>query len=437
MDREIAQYEPGIERVRFEMLAVCSDSRTIRKDFNYARDEIVAEEARDGTLVIPLRETVAGVHMTDDAIASIKTGIERNLKKYRKYHFNGVPIEIVVNVFSHGNVELREGETGHKHSVHEIKLADPHCSTNCGMMHAQEVAADLEKELLDGQVTITYSAIGGRKKEWKIIHGDDIRAMMTEVYGYTGLISAGWVHSIVDLGQHAAEQKTILRKAFNDDPVFRNMGIHINAAVQNFVTNTLYRVDENPGTSFLERVYARMRENIAKHGDMEEGATAKQNPHLGLIHVSDVHNARQWAVETHLGEGYEAGLAFAISGELLEDFYRPVGRYKILSVYYGAKNLGLKEWVVVGRSKDETDMIISRFSSDPLLAFVKRHYGIKYIPMVAPAEAIENHVNPVMKKLEPFSAAKDIRDAFPGQKAVVKPVDKKEQTQNNTAVKKK
>ncbi len=377
---------PPVKKIEIHILVGCSDARDIPAVFNAAREvELDALRSR-GVLIDFQHESVAGVFVTPDVEASLRKLIMARLDFFCEYANNGVPIEIFVQLVDHGDVRLKSGADGTQFSLHEMEVADEHSIINCGMRHAEEVAQELEVELLEKQVDFLFTELNGRRRHWQIRDGNDIRSMMKYVYEHDGLIAAGWVHSISDFGRHAAEQKAILRHAIDTGPYLRLHSVMITAGVQNFRDNTYYRVDENTHLiTFLDRVYERMRAMIKAGWGNGEAKTQleKQAPVIGTFHISEIINARATAIVLYKGSEFRANQVFAIGGRLLTEYYRPFGAYKIMSFYYGVRHLGLKEWVVIGRNQSEVDMVMARIKNDPLMDYIQKTYDVKLIPIIS------------------------------------------------------
>ncbi len=386
MTPDITQEQPPVRKIEIHILVGCSDARDVPPVFNAARElELKAQRAK-GILIDFQHESVAGVFVTPDVEASLRKLIMARLDHFCSYAKQGIPIEMFVHLVDHGDVHLKSGADGSQFSLHEIELTDQNSPVNCGMRHAEEVAQELESELLAKQVDFLFTELNGRRRHWQIRDGNDIRAMMKHVYEHDGLIAAGWVHSITDFGRHAAEQKSILRHAIDTGPYLRLHGVMITAGVQNFKDNTYYRVDENTHLiTFLDKVYERMREMI-KAG-WGNGTTdlrkVKQAPIIGAFHTSEIMNARQTAITLYKGPEASSAQVFAIGGRLLTEYYRPFGGYKIMSFYYGVRHLGLKEWVVVGRNQSEVDMVIARIKNDPLMDYIQKSNDVKLVPVIS------------------------------------------------------
>ncbi|MDE1797941.1 MAG: hypothetical protein KGH63_00860, partial [Candidatus Micrarchaeota archaeon] len=315
--------QPPVRKIEIHIVVGCSDARDVPPVFNAARElELEAQRAR-GVLIDFQQESVAGVNVTPDAEASLRKLIMARLDYYCQYAKAGTPIEIFVHLVDHGDVRLKAGADGSQYSLHEIEVADEQSVVNCGFRHAEEVAQELEAELLEKQMDFLFTELNGRRRHWQIRDGNDIRAMMKQVYEHDGLIAAGWVHSITDFGRHAAEQKAILRHAIDTGPYLRLHSVVITAGVQNFKDNTYFRVDENTHlVTFLDRVYERMREMIKAGwgGGHTETRKVKQAPIIGAFHTSEIVNARQTAITLYKGPEASAAQVFAIGGRLLTEY---------------------------------------------------------------------------------------------------------------------
>ena len=385
---------PGIKKVEIHIIIGCSDSRDLSSAFCQARENLTLEEFDKGTLVEIHRESVAGTFITPDIIDAIRITIIDRIRKHHVHVAVGVPIEIYVHIVSHGNVKLKGSaptrNSAIRGTLHDIEAVSG-CPTNCGMMHAEDVAEELERLLLEEGPVLKLCSVDNQHVEICIRSQEDIKELLHQVHGVRTLISAGWVKSIVDLKHHPYEQKLLLREAFDRDSILRPLHIHITAGVQNYSDHTYYRVDGNVHlrNTFLERVYQKMkREGVSD----AKALVAKQQPTIGLFHHSGILNARATAVALHSGSAFQAGQVFAIGGGLIADFERPYDAYKVIGFYYGIKHLGLREWILLGRTPQEARMMLTRIQRDPLMSYLVQHFGINLMLHSSPGLGKESNV---------------------------------------------
>ena len=371
--------ETPVKRVELHIVIGCADARDISSAFNDALDAQKAQEAVSGTFIDFQRMSVAGTFMTPEIVSELKAHIQEKMKEYYKYYRQGLPIEIFVHVNAHGNAVLKEGRTHSGKTYHDIKIEDS--AFNCGMMHAQEVALEMEELLLSNKAVLEYG-LKGKRTKIRVETEADIETLMRRAYGHNGTIAGNWVKSIVNLCTHPYEQKKILREALDADPTFPNLRIRITAGVQNYQTSDYFRVDGNAHLdTFLDRVYLRVR----KDGQPDMAArTSKQKPVLGLFHHPSILQSRATAVQNYFGnERYSAGQVFAIGSMNLPDYFRTFGPYKSTGFFYGVKHLGLLNWVVMGRTVDETEEMCERILSDPLMSYFVSEFKVKLVGMDA------------------------------------------------------
>jgi hypothetical protein len=368
-----------VKGVELHIVIGCSDARDISAAFNEALDAQKAEEAASGTLVDFQRMSVAGTFVTPDIVAELKAHIQDKMKEYYRYYERNLPIEIFIHVNAHGNAVLKEGHQYSGKTYHDLKIEDS--AFNCGMMHAQDVALEMEEMLLSKKAVLEYG-LKDKRTQIRIETEEDIETLMKKAYGHNGTIAGNWVKSIVNLCTHPYEQKKVLRRALDEDPMFANLRIRITAGVQNYQTSDYFRVDGNTHLdTFLDKVYQRVR----KDGQPDTAARiSKQKPVLGLFHHSSISQSRATAVKNYFGnEKYSAGQVFAMGGMNLSDYFRTFGPYKSTGFFYGVKHLGLLNWIVMGRTLDEAAEMRERVLNDPLMSYFVREFKVSLVGMDA------------------------------------------------------
>lgn len=369
-----------IESFELHLVVGCSDARDVSLAFNASVGRVRREYANKGILVSLVRENVAGTVITKDVADSLKARIRRGLRKAGDLYSAGVPIRVFVHLLAHGEVNKQEGAAPElKFTVHELSMVQG-SSYNCGMMHAGTLAQEFEKEiLLDKPVLCLPDFARTEKREFKIDNQEHLRDFMQCAYGVRTTISSGYVHSIVNLPRHAAFQKQALREALSQDE-FKLIKINITAGVQDYGKHEYYRVDGNTHLypTFLDEVF-RVKHGMFKRGEIpdQERLIAAQKPSLGLFHHSEVEHPRATAVELHTGEKYSASMVFAIGSGLADHYERGFGPYRVIAFYYGVTHLKLKNWVVMGRTGDETRNIRLRIMNDPLISWVIQKHGVE------------------------------------------------------------
>ncbi|NMC61870.1 MAG: hypothetical protein GYA55_01740 [SAR324 cluster bacterium] len=380
---------PDLKKVEVHIIIGCSDSRDLSRAFNQSCEALIMEELEQGKLVELHRESAAGTFITPDIVESIRNTINDRIQAHQVHIKAGLPIELFVHVMAHGNVRLRDCVSANpalNGTIHAVEMV-PNSPTNCGMMHAEDVAEELELQLLTEQPTLNMLNIGGKPETKQIKTESDIKYFMERVYKQHSLIAAGWVKSIVDLRRHACEQKLVLRDALNQDASLRNIRINITAGVQNYEDHFYYRVDSNfhLGPTFVDRIYKRM-----KSGPIPDAAqqVCKQKPMIGLFHHSGISNARATAIALHSKTSFQAGQVFSIGSSMIGDISRPFGAYQVVGYYYGVKHLNLDQWVVMGRDELETERIMMRIHNDPLIGYITERFNVRLLPM--PSKGMNN-----------------------------------------------
>ncbi len=380
MENVASKIDDSVKKVELHIVVGCADARDISAAFNMALAERQEQELKNGTLIDFQRMSVAGTFMTPEIVAEIKAQIQDKMREYYLYYRAGLPLDIFVHVTTHGNAVLKGGRSRSTRSYHDIEVLES--QFNCGMSHAQDIAIELEEMLLGKKAVLEYG-LRGKRKQIRIETEEDIEKLMKHAYGHDGTIAGNWVKSIVNIRTHAYEQKKVLRRAFDTDPTFANLGIMITAGVKNYLSNEYFRVDGITHlNTFLDTVY----EQVRKNGQRQDKAahTGKQNPVLGLFHHSAIQQARATAVKNFFGtDTYSAGQVFAIGSQNLPDYFRTFGPYKVAGFFFGVKYLGLMEWGVMGRNDKETEEMSERILNDPLMGYIANEFSVKLIPMDA------------------------------------------------------
>ena len=369
--------ENGIKKIEVHIVVGCADARDVSAAFYTALEEQRKEELQRGTLIDFQRMSVAGTFVTTGIIDEIKSDIQEKMREYYSYYKAGVPIDIFVHLTAHGNVVLKAGRLHSTRSYHDIDVQD--APFNCGMIHAQEVALEMEEMLLGRRAVLEYG-LRGNRHQIRIEREEDIEALMKRAYGHNGTIAGNWVKSIVNLCTHAYEQKKVLRQSLDSDATFENLKIVLTAGVKNYHTNEYYRVDGNIHlNTFLDLVYDKVR----KSGHVQDDAhTQKQNPSLGMFYHSSIQQARALGVKYHLGiDQYNVGQVFAIGSMNVPDYFKTFGPYKSSGFFYGVKHLGLRTWIVMGRDLNEAEKMLYRIVNDPLMGYFVKEFDVKLIAM--------------------------------------------------------
>ncbi len=377
--------DSSVKKVELHIAVGCADARDISAAFNNSLREQMDLKMGEGTLIDFQRMSVAGTFMTPEIIAEIKAQIQVKMREYYDYYKSGVPIDIFVHVATHGNAVLKAGRSRSTRSYHDIEILES--PFNCGMARAQEVALEIEEMLLRKKAVLEYG-LKGKRKQIKMETEQDFENLMKQAYGHDGTIAGNWVKSIVNIRTHAYEQKKVLRRALDSDPTFANLGINITAGVKNYRTNEYFRVDGNTHlNTFLDSVYESVR---LKGLAQDKAHTDRQNPVLGLFHHSAIQQARATAVKNFYGtESYSAGQVFAIGSMNLPDYFTTFGPYKIAGFFFGIKHLGLLEWVVMGRTKKETEEMRERILSDPLMGYFVKEFAVNLVAMDADGQRLD------------------------------------------------
>ncbi len=392
----MARINPLVEQIQVHIIAGCSDGRDISSVFNTAREEVIENKRHQNVLVDIQRLSIPGVFATSEVIGEMKTTLFSKENEYFAYRHRGVEISYYIHMMAHGNAVLKSGHDRTSFSYHDIEILPS--EFNCGMMNAQKLALEFESLLLSEKPTLHYG-VDGKRGEIQIVDESSIEKFMLEAHGFNGTIAGNWVRSIVNLATHPYEQKKVLRTALDTDPATKKMGVHITAGVQNYGTSEYFRVDGNTHLiTVVDEIYEKIREKGVSSAEQKK-RTDKQNPKILLFHHGSIVNARARAIEAHCGgHTYSGGDAFAIAGINAADHNREFGPNKTDGYYLAMapKHFNLaEEFVVSGRTKDETKRMISRLHNSGLVNAMMTIFGAKIHPITLPAKPLQKKIIPV------------------------------------------
>ena len=103
-----------------------------------------------------------------------------------------------------------------------------------------------------------------------------------------------------------------------------------------------------------------------------------------MFHHSSVQQARATAMKKFSGtENYSVGQVYAIGSMNLPDYFKTFGPYKVAGFFYGAKHLGLKTWIVMGRTLEEAEKMQERILNDPIMGYFVKELEVKLVIMDA------------------------------------------------------
>jgi hypothetical protein len=377
---------PEIRETQVHILIGCADARDVGQ---VHIDAVTATQKRYRERGIHAHFhviRVPGSFVTEDVLADVRRIVA--LSEAENYRADAPP-QYFAYVQVHGALSdsgIEGCYTGTTPSL-RIEQGSP---LNCGMLGATGVAMEIEELLL--LLHPTFPLHNG--KTLRIGDENDIRTLLREVYDYDGFFAGDWVRSIDDLRTHARAQKAVLERAIAHDPELRRLEMHVSAGIQDYKHHRTVRLDcGETDLHFWDEVqdfiYARFQE--AGKDDPDFAAQSeRQKPLAGLFAMDDPtasprDRAALWyAKRRNLPDTeYRPNLLFTLGGSAFDHPRTPFGPYVVAGFFYGAKHLGLEEFVVVGHDTAQTQRMIAKIHNDPLMAFIVEQLGVKLLPVNA------------------------------------------------------
>ena len=371
----------SIKERQVHILLGCADARDLSRIYIQALLQTVKDYETKGIEIAFHKVRTPGSFATASAIADIR-GI---LDEEQRLVDSSVTQSFHIHIQAHGEITNSQ-ENRFVYLTHdvEIKSGSP---LNCGMLHATQVALELEKLLLQEQPTLKLPS--GNQITLK--DEQDIRTLLHEAYAYNGYLAGDWVKSIDDLRTHPRKQRALLEDAIRNDATLRSLNIQITANIKDYHQHALARVDGgSPEGPFWSDFYSHLQALAKKEeqtGDLALAQDAKQDPLAGLIcttpHLSSRFLAKQFYVESKGLKPSDtiANTIFKLRGITFDMPKIPFGPYTIVGYFYGVKHLGLTDQIVMGNNEAQTQRILQKIHQDPLMNFITRHFNVNLIPV--------------------------------------------------------
>jgi hypothetical protein len=363
------------------ILLGCADARDLSRIYIQALLQTIQDYETQGIEVSFHKVRTPGSFATASAIADIR-GI---LDEEQRIGDSSIPVSFHIHIQAHGEIANCQ-ENRFVYLTHDVEIKQG-SALNCGMLHATQVALELEKLLLQEQPTVTLP--GDRHITLK--DEQDIRTLLREVYAYNGYMAGDWVSSIDDLRTHPRKQRALLEDAIRNDSTLKNLNIQITANIKDYQQHALVRVDGgSPEVPFWSDFYTHLQalaNSEGKTGDLARAQNAKQDPLAGLIcttpHLSSRFLAKQFYVESKGLKASDtiANTIFKLRGITFDMPKVPFGPYTIVGYFYGVKHLGLTDQIVMGNDDEQTQRILQKLSQDPLMKFITDHFKVNLIPV--------------------------------------------------------
>ncbi len=378
-------------RKELHIVVDCGDSRENNPVLDEARRQLKKEWSDNGIDVSIVRLSIPGAFLTPIIMREINNYVESQLKRDKA-------LRAFIHLKSHGRIhvveeymdmpedELRKkGEAGYEMGYSEF---------NCGMLNAEMLALELERDILDWEKEhgrpYTFRFGEGKKIINIAVRGiSDFRKLLRKFYGYEGGFAGGFIRSIGNIQCHIAQQRYKLMNFFEKNKLLQKYPgrILITASVHDYQTYRLKRVDwedwytAQEYNTFADVLHRRATEIKSRNIDEEEHRTEHQHPILLVVHHPEIQDARARAAEFFNIE-YSAGRIFGISNFGIADKKKPFDSYDIIGFYYVVSHLNphrKMKFIIIGKTKKEYKAIKSKFETDPLVSFIMKKYGVKFI----------------------------------------------------------
>ena len=332
----------------------------------------------------------AGVFATMDVIDGIMRGIHRNIAMgmeekwwpFREEAPKGwTPMRFVVQVNTHADARLKDaaGNDAVVHPASEV-VFERHSSINCGMGHAADVYNDL-MEFVKGRLQI--------RKCSSLVVVDSTESMLEflqQAYGFEGESPEDFIKPINDHEMHVVKQARKIENALRSSFQLKDTDWVVNRGITNYRTGEVIRIDSNEGVYTIMDDIARMNATILamlpnSHPEKAR-RVEKQAPVALLLCSPNLPHPRNTLLEIMGGEAYSIatpGSVFALSGYDINSPTYPFGPYRVLSIFYAVKHLGIKDIYLVGEGDGEINAMYVKMMRDPIVRLIleEKELGVK------------------------------------------------------------
>lgn len=349
----------------------CSDAREVGASFDAAVASARRKYAERGVAIELHILRTAGSFVTLDVIDDLKRIVEsaerRAVRRARYY----------VHLQTHG--EVTNDPSAETFALDRYGIVDG-SPFNCGMLGATRLSLELERYVLAQKPDVLV--FGGSRR---LTNDDDLRQLLSDVYGHRGSIAGDWIRSIDDLRTHSRTQSAALRRAVDGDRLLRSVSPTITAGIHDYRSESYVRLDgEDAHRTFWDDVYAELR--VLEPPDAPDAThrTAPQRPKLAVITTCEEPSVRRHAaehlsrVEARDAEPFTANQVFTFASDCFDLPRTPFGPYSIAGFFYAVVHLGLRDFVIVGHDVDQSLRIRARFQNDPLVACICDGHGVRF-----------------------------------------------------------
>lgn len=373
----------------------CSDSRDRGWVERKVANAMLRWYSEVGINVIRKSIVGAGVFATADVVDGLMRGMHRKIilgmeKEWWPFKDAApegwMPMEFVVQVNTHADAALKKGVDREKvvHSASNI-VFEKHSSINCGMGHAADVYEDL-MEFVKGRLEVKAG------ERLIVVHDEEsMRGFLREVHAFEGEDPRDFIKPIVNHVEHVRRQAGKIEAALSG-PVpgetsqsvnvlagfqLRDVNWVVNQGITNYRTGEVMRIDRNKEVYTIMDDIARLNATILAmlpnvHPEKAR-RVEKQKPVALLLCSPNVPHPRNTLLEM-MNENSSSvatpGSVFALSGYDITSPTYPFGPYRVLSIFYAVKHLGIKDVYLLGESDGEINAMEVKMRRDPIVRLI-------------------------------------------------------------------
>lgn len=357
----------------------CADARDISQIHIDAFNTTIDDFKTKGIFCEFHTIRAAGSFITKDVENDIKRIIETTLKE-TEFEMNHV--KFYVHIVSHGHLTA-ESNTNHHAHLYDLSIVQG-SPMNCGMLHATEVAIEIEKMILESNLEIPING------QLEVIDSEDeLRLLLNEYYAFDGYLAGDWIQSIDNLRAHPRRQRTILKKVIEKDPELKRLHIEITSSINDYSIHNFIRTDGGkPFVPFWDDIQSYLEthaENERSKSEILIKQSEKQKPLAGLFCLNDPQmTSRTLAANYYLklkkispNDDYLPNTIFNLSSSSFDIPGTPFGPYVITGFYYSVVHLHLSDWMIIGEDEQETNRILKKLKSDIIMNLIIEKFNVK------------------------------------------------------------
>jgi len=376
-------------KYQLHILVGCADARDLSQLQIDTINEAIAEHKKNGKDVQVQTIRAAGSFVSKDVYQDIKNII---LNYQKEIPSDNEQDGYYVHIQSHGHL-TEDSKKDYVSHLYDMKIVEGSV-LNCGMLGASSVGIEIEQMILEHQ--LEYSTPEGKRQ---VKTDSDIRDLLRDVYAHDGFLAGDWVKSIDLLRTHPRLQKSNLEAMINQDPDLKRLGVKITAGIMDYAIHGLIRLDDGiPAAPFWDNVQKEIRRKAAE-SNLVKAQNSKQEPLAGLISMADPRFAsRAVAAEFYykyknmeVQHDYLPNTIFNITGSTFDIPSIPFGPYAVTGFYYAVKFLKLKDQMVMGHTKEQTQRILNKIAADPIMSLIVHKFDVNLIP-INQEELVAEHV---------------------------------------------